>query len=385
VIGVTSSLLIDSLRRARGRASRAEEMLRESAAGYRTLFNYAPDGILIADSQSYYLDANPSMCRLLGYTRDELIGLHASDIVAQSEIKHIDPALEAISSKSNYYREWKFKRKDGSLFAGEVIGATMPDGSLVGIVRDVSERKRTEQALRDLDVAEQASRLKSEFLAKMSHELRTPLNAILGFTGTLLMKLPGPLNADQERQLGTVQTSAKHLLALIKDLLDLAKIDAGKTELQLEPTRCSSVIEETIASLRPLAELKTLRLRFDPPAAEVVVQTDRRALSQIIINLVSNAIKFTDHGSVRVTLAQAESDGKRVLDLGVQDTGVGIRAEDQAGLFTEFTRLDGTKDKEGTGLGLHLSQKLAAVLGGTIICRSEYGKGSTFTLQLPLG
>jgi signal transduction histidine kinase len=230
-----------------------------------------------------------------------------------------------------------------------------------------------------------AMQAKDTFLAAMSHELRTPLNAIIGFTGTLLMKLPGPLNADQEKQLKTVQGSAKHLLTLINDLLDLAKIEAGKAELALERTACRGVLEEVVASLRPLADTKGLALLIQAPAGEVAVNTDRRALSQIVLNLVNNAIKFTERGTVRLTLARRETDGRSAVEIGVQDTGIGIRAEDQARLFAAFTQLDATTRRrhEGTGLGLHLSRKLAEVLGGTLTCRSEYGKGSSFTLHLP--
>src|ERR1700759_2617527 len=129
-------------------------------------------------------------------------------------------------------------------------------------------------------------------LSSVSHELRTPLNAIIGFTGTLLMKLPGPLNADQDKQLRTVQGSARHLLALINDLLDLAKIEAGKVELELEPTLCQGVIEEVATSLRPQADAKGLKLEVRVPANEVTLRTDRRVLSQILLNLAGNAIKF---------------------------------------------------------------------------------------------
>src|SRR5260221_926119 len=235
-----------------------------------------------------------------------------------------------------------------------------------------------------LDLAQAANRTKSEFLANMSHELRTPLNAIIGFTGTLLMKLPGPLNADQEKQLTTVQASGKHLLALINDLLDIAKINAGKVELRREPTACRAVIEEAITTLRPMAEAKGLELTFSRAKDEMLVQTDRRALSQIVINLVNNAIKFTDSGGVRVDLARRREDGKAVVEISVADTGIGIREEDQPKLFAAFARVDaGTgRSYEGTGLGLHLSQKLAALLDGSISLSSEYRKGSTFTLRL---
>ncbi len=228
-----------------------------------------------------------------------------------------------------------------------------------------------------------ANQAKDRFLASMSHELRTPLNAIIGFTGTLLMKLPGPLNADQEKQLRTVQTGANHLLALINDLLDLAKIDAGKAEPKLATTDCKEVIEEVAASLRPQAEAKGLEFTVTVPQ-ELTVHTDRRALSQIVINLVNNAIKFTARGSVRIRAERREENGSRALEISVEDTGIGIRPEDQKKLFGAFTQVDDSANRryEGTGLGLHLSQKLAQALEGRIELRSEYGKGSTFTLVL---
>jgi signal transduction histidine kinase len=228
-----------------------------------------------------------------------------------------------------------------------------------------------------------ANQAKDRFLASMSHELRTPLNAIIGFTGTLLMKLPGPLNADQEKQLRTVQTGANHLLALINDLLDLAKIESGKVELNLVATDCKEVIDEVAASLRPQAEAKGLEFTVTAPQ-ELTVRTDRRALSQIVINLANNAIKFTERGSVRIRAERREENGSRALEISVEDTGIGIRPEDQKKLFGAFTQVDDSANRryEGTGLGLHLSQKLAQALEGRIELKSEYGKGSTFTLVL---
>jgi PAS domain S-box-containing protein len=251
--------------------------------------------------------------------------------------------------------------------------------------------------------AEQANQAKSAFLASMSHELRTPLNAILGFTGTLLMKLPGPLTADQERQLATVQRSGKHLLNLINDLLDLARIESGKVELHLAPVVCQEVLGEILESLRPLAEEKGLIFTVETPSEALVVASDRRALGQILINLVNNAIKFTDRGEVIVSLGRRTNDERPVTDdsdgsslvvgpssvvtIAVRDTGIGITAEDQTKLFQEFGRVnsDAVRSREGTGLGLRLSRKLAELLGGTITLTSELGNGSTFTLVLPGG
>jgi protein-histidine pros-kinase len=249
--------------------------------------------------------------------------------------------------------------------------------------------------------AERSNRAKSAFLSSMSHELRTPLNAIIGFTGTLLMQLPGPLNVDQVHQLTTVQRSGKHLLSLINDLLDLARIESGNVEIRLQPVMCQDVIAGVVESLVQLAEEKGLALTVDAPTAPIVVASDHRALGQILINLINNAIKFTDAGTVRVELARelravdgrpptkslpdSVVVGQSAVIVRVSDTGIGITPEDQAKLFTEFGRVasDAVRAREGTGLGLRLSRQLATLLGGTIELSSEFGVGTTFTLTLP--
>jgi protein-histidine pros-kinase len=273
----------------------------------------------------------------------------------------------------------------------------------VAVGRDITERIQAEMALQRLNddleqrVVErttqlavtnqelaQASRAKDHFLATMSHELRTPLNAIIGFTGTLLMGLPGPLTADQTKQLRTVQSSARHLLELIGDILDLTKIESGKVDLDLEPVVCQAAIREIVTALGPLAETKGIALDMLLPEHDVVARVDRRALRQILINLVNNAIKFTERGQVRIELSQRGANEQQQVEIRVIDTGIGIRLEDQAKLFQAFTQLDSsaTRRHEGTGLGLHLSHKLAELLGGQITVQSEYGVGSIFTLMI---
>ncbi len=241
------------------------------------------------------------------------------------------------------------------------------------------EEHNREMALKNIELAE-ASRMKSAFIANMSHELRTPLNAIIGFTGTLLMKLPGPLVPDQERQLSTIRTSARHLLSLINDILDMAKIEAGKVTISPEPVHCQQLLAETTDSLRQLAAQKGLTLAVHAPPSPIVIDTDRRALTQIVINLVNNAIKFTDSGGVTITLSR-DAGATRFA---VTDSGAGIRPEDQAKLFQAFSQLDSTSTRhaEGAGLGLYLCQNLANLIGGTLGLESEFGKGSTFTLTL---
>jgi len=240
-----------------------------------------------------------------------------------------------------------------------------------------------EIALKNIELGE-ASRMKSAFIANMSHELRTPLNAIIGFTGALLMKLPGPLTTEQDKQLNTIRSSARHLLSLINDILDVAKIEAGKVTLSLEQIQCQPLIAEVAETLRPLAQQKGLELSVDLAAEPITVETDRRALTQILINLANNAIKFTEHGTVRISLSQRFDDSHRLTEFSVADSGAGIKEEDQAKLFQAFSQLDSTSTRhaEGAGLGLYLCQNLADVIGGALFFKSDFGAGSTFTLTL---
>ena len=230
-----------------------------------------------------------------------------------------------------------------------------------------------------------ANRAKDDFLASMSHELRTPLNAIIGFTGTLLMQLPGRLNDEQERQLGIVQWSARHLLSLINDILDLAKIESGKMEFYFEAVPVKEVVKDVAASLAALASEKGLEFTSSVSEDGESAVTDRRALRQILLNLTDNAIKYTEKGSVRIDVRGAIWKDRPAIAVGVVDTGVGIKSEDRKRLFEAFEQLEPlhTRRFEGTGLGLYLCRNLAALLGGELKMTSEYGNGSTFTLFLP--
>ncbi|MDR7333420.1 PAS domain S-box protein [Roseateles asaccharophilus] len=367
-------------------------------ARFRDLLESMPDGIVMANSTGHIVIANSQAERLFGYESGELRGRSVETLLPE-RYRHAH-----VGHRSNYFLQPRKRamgsgldlaglRKDRSEFPIEISLSplrTEESSFVMSAIRDASERKRFEKALQEKNQElASANRAKDHFLAGMSHELRTPLNAIIGFTGTLLMKLPGPLNDEQQKQLRTVQTSARHLLALINDLLDVSKIEAGKVELAVEAVDCKTVLDEVAATLRPQAQEKGLEFSVRAPDHPVILRTDRRALSQIVFNLAGNAIKFTEQGGVRLTLrvVPASAAGPQRTEIRVDDTGVGIPLADHAKLFTAFSRVNTARPNapEGTGLGLHLSQKLAELLGGKIVFSSEAGKGSSFSLFLTQG
>lgn len=356
---------------------------------YRDLLEWVPDAIVIANDIGRIVLFNSQSEAMFACARGQMIGqpiesllpprygrthvTHRARYQERPQVRRMGAGLELFA-----------RRADGSEFPVEISLSPLALGErrfTMSAIRDISLQKRAEQELQDTNAALRvASQAKDRFLATMSHELRTPLNAILGFSGILLMKLPGTLNAEQERQLGIVKSSGEHLLSLINDLLDLAKIQSGTMQLSPEPLDLAALVREMIATLQPLAATKKLLLQADLPATPVQRRVDRRALSQVLLNLVNNAIKFTGQGAVTLSL-QAAADGS--VRIAVADTGVGISSEDVQRLFGQFVQVgDPRRRPDGTGLGLHLSARLAELMGGRIEVQSEPGRGSCFTLVL---
>ncbi|MBK9133517.1 MAG: PAS domain S-box protein [Betaproteobacteria bacterium] len=365
-------------------------------ARYQGLLEHAPDAIVIVNDIGRIVLFNGRAREMFGHEPAAIIGEPIEALLPArlraAHVRHRTGYLDAPRMRPmGLGLELHGVRRNGEEFPVEISLSPIDSDSgrlVMSAIRDTSERKRFEQALREKnDELERAIRAKDLFLATMSHELRTPLNAIIGFTGLMLMKLPGPLNAAQERQLTLVQSSGQHLLSLINDLLDLAKIESGRVELTLEPVRCLAVLEEAAATLRPAASTKGLTIIVATDGGELHVQADRRALQQIVLNLGSNAVKFSQRGIVRLEARANASngDGQRVVELAVADEGVGISTEDQARLFQPFMQVgaQARRPAEGTGLGLHLSRKLAELMQSDLRVQSEPGVGSRFSLRLP--
>jgi signal transduction histidine kinase len=285
-------------------------------------------------------------------------------------------------------------RSDGTTLASRVNGALPGLGlglvclsaALLSLL--VARRGRSWSVARTLelerakDAAEHSDRVKTVFLSTVSHELRTPLNTILGFTDVLLQGLSGPLTADQQRQLRLVRDSSMHLRSLIEDVLDISRIEAGQVGLEFGDVNLYEVVSRRVEAFGPEYARKGLQLRVQVEGVLPFIRSDRKRTAQIVDNLLSNALKFTDSGDVTVQLRNLPDR----LEMQVIDTGIGVPASAHENLFNPFTQVvrPGGRIREGTGLGLALSRNLARALGGDITFASEVGRGSRFALWLPL-
>jgi PAS domain S-box-containing protein len=363
-----------------------ERQLRDAIEHARSLIESNRDVLVTTDDAGRITDLNRQMELLVGRGRTELTGTALAALFAEpaAAARMVEDTLRdgVVSDVELTIGDHQTTVACNAAILRDRHGAA---AGLIVTARDMTERKRLEQALRAANVELELANLgKDRFLAAMSHELRTPLNGIMGFTDILLAEMPGPLNEEQREHLGVVRTSARHLLSIINDLLDLARIEEGRWEGDFRPTDCREVAEHVAAGLVPLAREKGLELRVDCPDDGLVALVDRRTLAQVLVNLLGNAIKFTERGGVRLVLSRRDGPGTPTIAFEVVDSGIGIGREDQERLFLAFERAgQAGGPREGTGLGLHISRRLAGNMGGTITVESELGSGSRFVLELP--
>jgi PAS domain S-box-containing protein len=374
----------------------AEQALRDSEMRLRSIVETAVDGIITIDDRGNITLFNPAAARIFGYTADEVAGRNVSllmpDVCSAAFDDHLREYLRTgIRKVIGFGREVVARRKDGSLFPMDLAVSETFLGErrvFTGIVRDISERQRVDDELaKARDAAEAANLAKSEFLANMSHEIRTPMGAILGFANMVVNKAQG--KDERVECARIIERNARHLLALINEILDLSKIEAR--EMKVERVECDlrALFSEIISVMRPRAAEKGLEfsVRFDGPMPRVL-HSDPMRLRQIVINLLGNAIKFTDAGSVRMRIADEGAGGPRImLRVDVTDSGIGMSPDQLERLFRPFSQADQsiTRKFGGTGLGLTISKRLAALLGGDISVISTIESGSTFTLKIDGG
>jgi len=396
----------------------SEEALRRERDRNQALLHNASDGIHILDPAGKVIEASDSFCAMLGYTRDEIIGMHVGQWDAANDAEQLGRLVAAQLAKPGRSQfETRHRRKDGSLFDVEVSGYPLElDGQpvLFNSSRDISARKQAEAALYEercvreamlealvrektaelqasysklreaKEAAEAANTAKSAFLANMSHEIRTPLNAILGLSH--LMQT-GDLSPEQADRLKKMQGASRHLLSIINDILDLSKIESGRMELESGNFHLSAVLDNVASMIRESALGKGIRLEIDPDGVPIWLRGDVTRLRQALLNLASNAVKFTDHGTIaiRAQLLERRDDALRVR-FEVADTGIGLTPELLARLFQNFQQADRSIARKygGTGLGLALTRRLVEMMDGKVGVDSTAGQGSTFWFVVSL-
>lgn len=368
----------------------AEMKLREDEEQLRAIDAAAPIGLVIMDvAERVVRHCNGCLGRLIGRDADTLVGLPLRDLFA-------DPAQgreleDILATPTSERQEFNLPHADGSTISTMVSHERLDfrgKPAVIATFVDISDRVRMEHQLREAkEAAESASQVKSAFLANMSHELRTPLNAIIGYSEILSEDAADAGDSAMVADLDKIQAAGKHLLGLINDILDLSKIEAGRMDVYLEQVFLTRMVEEVKTIVGPMMQKNANRFVIDCPVDIGTLRTDITKLKQSLINLLSNAAKFTKEGTVTLAIARDRMpDGSEAVRFDVRDSGIGMSEEQMGRLFQAFTQADSstTRNFGGTGLGLTITKHFAAMLGGTIAVASEPGKGSTFTIELPV-
>jgi PAS domain S-box-containing protein len=398
--------LDNGLQQVAARLAENERELRESDERIRAMFKDAPVACHEIDDEGIIRQANMAECTLLGYPAEEVLGKHVWDLVSRESRdvvrRNVMDRLAGVRPCSPY--ECDFECRDQSLVTVEIHEKPIRDkqGAILGLrsaLLDVTARKmvtmavkkveqyaqelrtKNEELLLALGAAREASAAKGRFLAAMSHEFRTPLNGIIGLTELMFDGVAGPVSDDHTEYLGDTLASSRHLLHLVNDVLDLAKVESGKMEFHFEPLELAPLLCEVRDVLRILAERKKISISIDSSKVDRVV-ADASRLKQVVYNYLSNAIKFSSEGGAIEVRARRE--GERDFRIEVEDTGPGIEPADIPRLFADFQQLDTSKSGLGTGLGLALTKRIVEYQGGSVGVRSQLGTGSIFFAVLPI-
>jgi len=358
---------------------------------YHDLFEFAPDGYLVTDNTGIIREANRAAATLLNVSQQYLLGKPLINFIPYEERRIFRAKLTQLH-QVDWMQEWEInlRPRDSKAFDAALTVSTVRDwqGNSAGwrwLLRDITARKQAEEKIRNIQLQnlqlQEAAQLKSHFLAIMSHELRSPMNAIIGFS-QLLLRQPQPLAKSQESMIERILSSGRHLLALIDHILDFSKIEVGCLKLQLAELNLAELVTATTEELHSLVEQKNLALQVNLNLQNPYIVNDSDRLRQVLVNLLANAIKFTDSGRVQVEVWELPSDRIAII---VKDTGIGIAKADMEHIFREFRQLNQTLTRKhgGTGLGLAIVDRLVGMMQGKIVVESQLGKGSTFRVELP--
>ncbi len=349
------------------------------------------EGIWAIDKDANTTYVNPRMAEMIGYTVDEMQGKHLFSFMDERGIEISQGHLERRKQGIKEQHDFELLHKNGSRIYTSMETSPIKDenGNYTGAlacVADITERKRAQQELQKAkEAAESANRAKSTFLANMSHELRTPLNAIIGYSEMLIEDAEDQGQEAFIPDLQKIREASKQLLSLINDVLDLSKIEAGKMELYLETFEVKLLIQNVVSTVQPQVEKNANNLKIHTADDLGTMHTDCIKVRQGLVNLLGNALKFTEHGTIRLEAARQTVDGADWITFSVNDTGIGMTPEQMEKLFQPFSQAEASMTCKygGTGLGLEITKRFCKMLGGDITAKSELGVGSTFTIRLP--
>jgi PAS domain S-box-containing protein len=381
---------------------KAQRALKRSERQYRLLAENVQDVIWIINlDRSAFAYISPSVTHLTGYGPEEALTLPLDRIMTATSMAHVRNQLQVQSgplSGSETTSAWTLNteieliRKDGSTVwvensVGPLRDPGIPYKAIMGVTRDITDRRQRMEMQQAKSAAEKANQAKSDFLANMSHELRTPLNHIIGFTELVVDQLFGPLNDDQTENLNDVLQSSHHLLELINDILDLSKVEAGRMEIEPASFPLAPLLESSLVMVKEKGLKHGIALDLDVQNAPPTIHADQRKFKQILYNLLSNAVKFTpDGGSVRLSARMTNGSLPPQLEVSVSDTGIGLAPDHLERIFNTFEQVESSTARhfEGTGLGLALSRRLVELHGGRIWAESSgLNRGSRFVFTLP--